>query len=447
MGLLKKLQEANTDAESQVEPDGIDNLPPDGEKQAAKPTSPSKTFPRATKPKSEAETQEQDRDDLKLPPELYILQQLLRSHDWHHSFSDDPSQRSAGRVEWTVIQSQVVSAFAAGHAAEVEKMWLKYAPPEIPLSTATARYEEQIKRMNTAAGSKPEENTEHPQQQNNPGAAIAVRAAPAEQLRPYLKNYDPTEDVIDVDTREIPDQAFSDGFRRPDWAKRPQLVKENPGVQNPPAEPVQQGQAAAGGTDILSKMLSAPFALTAAAGSLALNSLKAAGQHAKSYYAKSKINGHVILGQQLDSKASEIGALASSLRKAGMGQLIDDMRLTGRPVREILSSMQDGGMHKSFLDRFDALMLKPGFAADYAKLQAAVGDFGAKAARYAKSGVELDMDFSTVIDRNLEKISAFTEGFISKKDGAIEHLQEIAREIGERIAAMVNAMMGRLAPG
>ena len=197
---------------------------------------------------------------------------------------------------------------------------------------------------------------------------------------------------------------------------------------------------------MLSKMLSAPFALTAAAGSMVMNSLKAIGGKAKSYYAKERINGHAILAAQLDQHASEVSSLTKSLRQQGMDGLIEAMRATGRPAREVCAGMAPGGPYEHLGKRFSELMQDADFSKKYARLHEVLDEFNFNASRYAASGVELDLDYSDAIDRNLEAISAATEGFVLEKDGVIKHLQEIAKQIGERISELVNSLLGRMKP-
>ena len=272
---------------------------------------------------------------------------------------------------------------------------------------------------------------------------------------PYLRTFDPTKDftsnVIDVEVNEIADQPFADAYSRQNWAQRPvygngmgaldPLLADQNSQQLHPA-----GGAGVGNVDMLSKLLSAPFALTAAAGSMVMNSLKAIGGKAKSYYAKELINGHAILAAQLDQHASEVSSLTKSLRKQGMDGLIDAMRATGRPAREVCAGMASGGPYEHLGKRFSDLMQDDDFSKNYARLNEVLDEFNFNASRYAASGVELDLDYSDAIDRNLESISSATEGFLQEKDGVIKHLQEMAKQIGERISELVNSLMGRLRP-
>ena len=95
----------------------------------------------------------------------------------------------------------------------------------------------------------------------------------------------------------------------------------------------------------------------------------------------------------------------------------------------------------------NTLMKDDSFASTYAKLERAIGDFGYQASNYAKTGAELDLDYADTIERNLDKISAATEGFIGKgKDGALKHLQDMVHAIGDRINAMLNNLFRRLRP-
>jgi hypothetical protein len=108
--------------------------------------------------------------------------------------------------------------------------------------------------------------------------------------------------------------------------------------------------------------------------------------------------------------------------------------------------MKPGGPYEKFGRRFSSLMEDADFASNYANLQRHMDEFGDLASRYAKAGIDLNLDYSDAVDRNLSKISAATEGFPGTKDGAFKHLQEMAQQIGERIKRLVDRLMGRLAP-
>ncbi|MDH0342154.1 hypothetical protein [Chromobacterium haemolyticum] len=482
MGLLKKLQAENPDDNTGEALGDSADLPPEVEASSKAPANGSgerrfhrtgkpqdaavepelvspdpgmgtvKPTPQATNtdaPKSErAETgtePELDHED-DLPPQLYMLRELLRSHDWAHEQSSDPSVQANGKVEWTIIESQILSAIDAGYESDVRKLWNQFAPKE---HNGLAALLESAREALPGGGGAYQ------------FADLTPFKEPETQLpEAYLNFYDPNKEngptVIDGEAYVVHDQAvarsatepFTDPYKGPAWATRPQPApaSESEAQEQKKKEQATQGQGGGMSTDLLSKALSAPFAITAAAGSLVVNSLKAMGDKAKSFYVKNRINGHEILGKQLDQKAFEIESLTNTLRQQGMGDLINDMRATGRPAREIFEGMRPGGAHQHFDDRFNSLMKDPEFSANYAKLQSAMDDFSLSAVKYAQNGLDLNLDYSAAIDRNLEKISAASEGFVFKKDGVVKHLQELARQIGEHISNFVNNLMGRMAP-
>lgn len=420
--------------------DGVRPANPGSQPQRAAPASTGGEQAESAQKTSEADAEEDD-----LPHELYMLRELLRSHDWGHEQSTDPTARANGQIEWTIIESQILNATAAGYAAEVRQLWRQYAPQ------GHAGLDALLKRSHhdIGGGAMPPSD----------GKALRPLMEPEEHFpERYIPFYDPRNDpnVIDAEAYVVHDQGavrapnepFTDSYQRPEWAKRQQATPQSMPQSDTDADATANASAQGGGvsTDLLSKALSAPFTLTAAAGSLVLNSLKAMGDKAKSFYVKNRINGHAVLGQQLDQKALEIESLTSTLKKQGMGALINEMRATGRPAREIFDGMKDGGSYQHMRDRFNRLMADPTFAGHYTKLEGALDDFSMKATRYAQTGVELNLDYSDAIDRNLERISAATEGFVFSKDGVIKHLQELARQIGERISNLVNNLMGRLSP-
>lgn len=279
------------------------------------------------------------------------------------------------------------------------------------------------------------------------------------QFIPLLaKNTEPVDEPLLSTTNfpaRRPGEDFSEPYNRKLHAKTLGFTAAGtpiaPQSQQPQVQ-VNQMQAGSGAgetgaqSDILMQALTAPFAITAAAGSLIVNGLKLASDKARGFYVKGRENGHAILGQQLDDAASNIVSMTNSLKQQGMSDLIADMRATGRPAREIFQGMNPGGPHQHFSDRFSTLMKNENFARQYEKLEDALSDFGFKASHYAQMGVELNRDYSDAIESNLEKISASTEGFIFKKDGVIKHLQELARSISESISNMVNNLLGRHKP-
>jgi len=409
--------------------------------QAAPQSQPTATASSDPEPELRQEEPEQDSDRERsqkdrLPPELQLLYELLKARDWSVDQSPDPAARARGTVAWTLIEGEVMKAVDAGYGVEVSRLWEQFAPP------GHDGLEKVLQRARASEQAQPV----------SPDLPAIVEPVLTQAPAPYLRTYDPRRDnVIDVDVNEIPDQPFADGYTRPNWTQRPvkghgmaaldPLLADQQAQQQPAA-----GGAGVGNVDMLSKVLSAPFALTAAAGSMVMNSLKAIGGKAKSYYAKERINGHAILAAQLDQHASEVNSLTKSLRQQGMDGLIEAMRATGRPAREVCAGMAPGGPYEHLGKRFSELMQDSDFSKKYTRLHEVLDEFNFNASRYAASGVELDLDYSDAIDRNLEAISAATEGFVLEKDGVIKHLQEMAKQIGERISELVNSLLGRMKP-
>ncbi len=208
----------------------------------------------------------------------------------------------------------------------------------------------------------------------------------------------------------------------------------------------QTSRAGVGQSDLLTKILTAPFAITAAAGSLVVHGLRSLGDKAKGYYTKGMENGYAIQERQLDAASNGIVSLTDSLRKSGMESLITDMKATGRPMHEIFQGMEPGGPYQHFSNRFSGLLKDKAFAAQYARLEDALKHFGFLAHDLAQTGVELGRDATETIDRNLETVSQATEGFSFKKNGMVKHLQELVQTISESIRTLIANLTRRLRP-
>lgn len=397
MGFLKKLQDEHPD-------DGVsDELGADAGQVPVAPVA--ETDPGATaKPETVESAQAAAKPEV-VPTEVVKLELMLKSFDWW------------GNVEWRdgtpyyptnevrdaakkAIAEQLGICERAGYLEDARNVWGRYAPSDYPIPDIFI-----IKQFESA-----------------PDAAPGL---PARRFgEPFSDPYN----------RRL--------FTQPSAAVRPAEARQD--AQSP--EPHVRDSGAVAQTDLLSKALSAPFAITAAAGSLIVAGLQHAGNKVRGFYVKGRENGHAILGQQLDEAASRIVQMTDELKSGGMADLIAEMRATGRPAREVFQGMTPGGPHQNLSDRFSALMRNDAFAQKQAKLEDMLSDFGFKASQYAQMGVELNRDFSEAIERNVEKISAATEGFIFKRDGVVKHLQELARSISETISNMINNLFGRQRP-
>lgn len=335
-------------------------------------------------------------DELHLKsPFLSSLDNLLKTHDW----SNENGNRE---IESLLIQQHMQAACSAGYGNEVDVLWNRHAPQD------------------------------HPGYQNLDGSPLMVQPRGV----------------------GLPPQDESQGFVAP--SGKPMSVKPVPPSQQEleAKKALEQKQAeqqapsaaqVAGGASFLSAALSAPFALAAAGGSLALQSLKSAGKSAKSFYTQHRIKGHDVLADQLDHATEGIQHLTDKLRMQGMGDLIDRMKSTGLSQKAFFDGMAKGH-HPEISQQFDALMQKPDFAKDYSDLMGRLDDFSVSATRFAETGVELDQDPGEVLDRNLNKISDATDWFIDKKDGVIKQLRELVQSLAERIGNLINKMMGRMKP-
>ena len=426
MGFLKKIQDANPDdGNSEVLPESIDFEPePDPDPVSpVPPPAPREDQSRDKQPGDQEERDSSTKEEKKdgnadtaagpeaevIPAEVVKLELMLRGHDWWSDYSDDAGVRAEGSRSLGKIHDQLKVCASSGHLEDAHKVWEKYAPKEYPVPNIF-----------------------------------------------FNKQYDPAIDATrgpsssgGLPARRL-GEPFSEPYNRRLFAQSMKMPAPSP-VQQPSSQDNDQPQNQGYGgssvpTSLLVKALTAPFAVTAAAGSLIVSGLKFAGDKARGFYVKGRENGHAILGRQLDEAADSIVGMTQALKSQGMGDIIADMRATGRPARELFQGMAPGGPHQHFSDRFSVLMKNEQFAQQYAKLEDALSDFGFKSSHYAQTGIELNRDYSDAIERNVEKISAATEGFIFKKDGAIKHLQELARSISETISNMINNLLGRHKP-
>lgn len=418
MGLLKKLQDANSDDETSdglgVDGDFVSMIDPALDSAATVPDlivgdESNKAKDAEDKKESDKVTDEKIpvHDPEFVPAEVVKLEQMLRSFDFWYGSSDDESVRRDGEADYAAIVVQIERCEADGCLEDARKIWDKYAPKECSIPDVF---------FNKQFYSNPNVS---------PGPGLPARRPGEPFSEPYNRRLY-TRPFVDATSNAGSDQHLPSSKQQVDQERQ----SNGGGVQS----------------DLLTKALTAPFSVMAAAGSLIANGFNFTGDKLRGFYVKGRENGHIIMGKQLDEAAGNIVSLTDSLKQQGMGAIIADMKATGRPAREIFQGMMPGGPHQHFGDRFSALMKNESFAQQYAKLEDALSDFGFKASHYAQTGIELGRDYSEAIERNLEKVSAVTEGFIFKKDGVIKHLQELARSISDTISNMINNLLGRNKP-
>jgi hypothetical protein len=393
--------------------------------------------------------------DLHVAAELHLLRDLLATNAWNDG-------GAAGKVQWTMIESEIRNALDIGMGKEVQDLWRRYAPADhrgldsILADRARARQQPGIEREAQRAafpataenaGASAGGGTGHSGAGATAGTASGAtngqaRMAPAEPLKPIF------QDFIDVESRVLPNSPFADPYKAPNWPEgwpippRPTIRKDDASPPQPaPGAPMQPVA-----TDLLSKAVSLPFGLLGGTGSLIAGSLKALSGTAKSFYVRNRINGYHVLGSQLEDSAERISNLAAGLRRDGLGDMLRRMKAEGRPAKEIFDGMRPGGQFEEYANGFANMMADKSFAQRYDELLKEVRAFDQKASRYAKTGMELNEDFSELIDKTVGRVSEATEGFPSKVGEAFEHLQDMVRDIGERIAKMVSRLMNRFSP-
>ncbi|POZ80194.1 hypothetical protein [Burkholderia contaminans] len=440
MGWLRNSRGEGEDEPFDQSDDPSDVPPPSDEPEAgnAKSASPATSVP-----------------DLHLPAELHLLRDLLATNAW----SDGGA---AGMVQWTMIESEIRNALDIGLGNDVQNLWRQYAPADhqgldsILADRARTRQQLNIEReaqpaafpatagnAGASAGAGVGQGSASAAAGTTAGATNGQAGmSPAEPLKPIF------QDFIDVESKIIPNSPFADPYKTPNWPEgwpmppRPANSKDDaPSPQTAPQTATQPGA-----TDLLSKAVSLPFGLLGGTGSLIAGSLKALSGTAKSFYVKNRINGYHVLGSQLEDSAERISNLAAGLRKDGLGDMLQRMKAEGRPAKEIFEGMRPGGRFEEYADGFANLMADKSFAQRYDDLLKEVRVFDQKASRYAKTGMELNEDFSEVIDKTVGRVSEATEGFPSKVGEAFEHLQDMVRDIGERIAKMVSRLLNRFSP-
>jgi hypothetical protein len=194
-------------------------------------------------------------------------------------------------------------------------------------------------------------------------------------------------------------------------------------------------------------LVKAPLAMAGAAGSLVLAGLQRAGLAAKSAYNKSRTNGHAILGEQVTHHAQNVVQLSTKLKQQGMGEVVDAIRRTGASPAEVFAGMHTGGKYDAIGKRYDRLMKQPEVAQTFADLQMHMSKFDAASKKYAKTGLDLNLDFDTPVKNGADAMLRATEGLpVKDEQGKFKHLQDALHEMTAKIAEMIRALFQRFAP-
>jgi hypothetical protein len=214
----------------------------------------------------------------------------------------------------------------------------------------------------------------------------------------------------------------------------------------PVAAPVAAGDGGSGGGFGVADFLKAPFRLAGAAGSLVLAGINKAGNVAQKAYVKHRVNGHSVLGDQVTHHANEVVRLSGELRRQGMGEVVDAIRSTGAPPHEVFAGMGPGGKYENIGQKYDKLMANPDAAATFAKMQEHISAFDRTSERYAKAGMDLDVDYAGPIQAGAEAMMNATEGMPIKEGSGFKHLQDKLHEMTQKIIEMVERIFRRFVP-
>lgn len=341
-----------------------------------------------------------------LAHELVVLRECLRSFDWSKT---DP-------VAWTIIESQIHLALQLGHGDEVRRLCAEHAP------VGDARLEALLG---------PQDGDVLQAQIIEDVAGPATGTA---LVAPFVMTYEPHIPSGKIEP-QASDAPANDQNASSAKGGEADLNKSSDKQGNPTSE--------VGGT--LAALIGAPFALTAASGSLVINAIKRTGGLVKSRYNAAVIDGHALMGTQLEVSAAKISTIAAGLKSEGMRELMEQMRMFGS-ASEIAKVMGPGQTFSAFGEHFDSLMDKPLFADHYRNLNRAMREFSVLAHAYARVGVDKNLDYSEKLESSLAAVAKATEGVVVKHGNTFKHLQDNVRSLGERVIEMVRKLLGRLVP-
>lgn len=346
-------------------------------------------------------------------PEVRALIELLHRHVWSDIQSEDLDIRGRAIAQQFFMRRLIVAGCANGKQEELAHAWSLHAERGAPT------FEAMLQRRRVMPDLSPP----------LPSVVVAPKPAP----RPVGRDL---AVVPPMEFEPKPSAAFPE---RPAYPSSPSSAAPKP------LEPAMTAQTGSGGFG-LTDLVRAPFVLIGGAGSLVLAGLGFTGQVAKGVYVRSRTNGHSVLATQIDSSAETVVALSARLKRQGMGDVIDAIKRTGAPPEEVFAGMAEGGKYDALGKRFDRLMKQPGIAMTYSELQQEINRFDHLSKRYAKTGLELNLDHDTPIRRGSDAMMAAAEGIPLKEGGVFRQLQDRLQEMTSRIADMIRRLFSRFSP-
>lgn len=202
---------------------------------------------------------------------------------------------------------------------------------------------------------------------------------------------------------------------------------------------------AAGGGVGLAALAGGTFAL--GGGSAAMDAFKQARESLGQQMERRRLSSTDVLAKQVNSIAADIDRETAWLRGHGLEGIERAMKAQGATLGEVVRGMERGGPLEHLGLQFKGLMADPEFAARYGELDSKLDAFGIKAQRYAKAAHAANKDPEPLMDALTERVAKAVDGLPTEKGGRFGLVSEKISEIVDRIKAVVQQLMGRLAPG
>ena len=181
--------------------------------------------------------------------------------------------------------------------------------------------------------------------------------------------------------------------------------------------------------------------------SVALQALKKAQAGVSSKLEQGRLTSADVLGKQVNSLANDIEQQTNWLRAHGLENIEREMKGSGKSLREVLPQMEKGGPLERLGTEFKGLMADPEFAQKHAELERNLDRFGVKSRNYAQAAVAAHLDPEPAIEAATAKVEQSVGSMPTLKDGKLGALMDKVSDLADSIKAMINKLMGRLAPG
>ena len=182
-------------------------------------------------------------------------------------------------------------------------------------------------------------------------------------------------------------------------------------------------------------------------GSAAVEAFKQARESWGQQIERRRLSSTDVLAKQVNSIAADIERETAWLRSHGLEGIERAMKAQGATLGEVVRGMERGGPLEHLGLQFKGLMADPEFAARYGELDRKLDAFGTKAQRYVKAAHAANQDPEPLMDALSERVAKAVDSVPTEKDGRFGLVSEKISEIVDRIKAVVQQLVGRLAPG